>query len=191
MISSVTPARAAATACIVILSGCGGASPASSLPQSAWRSFSTQRISAAHRAGWMAPGTAGETLLYVSDAEAASVYVYSYPQAKLVGTLTKASRAGRRVYRQGGRRVDHNSESLQLSEYAHGGTTPIATLGPNLDFAPLGCAVNPVTGDLAVAKCLRRARLLREWEPRNISEGAGDADELPRPCDRAVLLLRL
>jgi hypothetical protein len=147
----MTPARAAATACIVILSGCDGASQASSLPQSTWESFSMQRIGAAHQAAWMAPGTAGETLLYVSDAGAASVYVYSYPQAKLVGTLTGFSEPGGECTDKAGDVWIADSESLQLSEYAHGGTTPIATLGPNLDFAPLGCAVNPVTGDLAVA----------------------------------------
>jgi hypothetical protein len=110
-----------------------------------------QRTVAAHRAAWMARGTAGETLLYVSDAEAASVYVYSYPQAKLVGTLTGFSEPGGECTDKAGDVWIADSESLQLSEYAHGGTTPIATLGPNLDFAPLGCAVNPVTGDLAVA----------------------------------------
>ena len=42
-----------------------------------------------------------------------------------------------------------NNSSASLVEYKHGGKTPIATLY-GISF-PIGCSVDPTTGDLAVA----------------------------------------
>ena len=41
-------------------------------------------------ASWMAPGLAKRDLLYLSDGDG-NVYVYSFPDAKLQGTLTGLS----------------------------------------------------------------------------------------------------
>ncbi len=37
---------------------------------------------------WMMPSASSEDLLYVSSIDKGDIYVYSYPQGKLVGTLT-------------------------------------------------------------------------------------------------------
>ena len=42
-----------------------------------------------------------------------------------------------------------NSFKGQILEYAHGGTTPIATLSDPNQY-PIDCAVDPTTGNLAV-----------------------------------------
>ena len=62
--------------------------------------------------------------------------------------------AVRRVQRFLGRRIrcrasNSSSRSSTIYEYAHGGTSPIATLS-DPDFA-WGCAVDPLTGNLAVS----------------------------------------
>jgi hypothetical protein len=95
----------------------------------------------------MANGMTSNDLLYVSDD--IDVYVYSYPGARLVDTLTNlyapwglCSDAAGDVF------VSENTGNGEVVEFAHAGTEPIATFAdPNV---PFGCAVSPATGDLAV-----------------------------------------
>jgi hypothetical protein len=76
--------------------------------------------------------------------------VYSFPDAKLQGTLTGLSfPAGECVDTAGDVWIVEEGPN-DIVEYAHGGTIPIATLtDPN--NAPEACAVDPKTGNLAVA----------------------------------------
>jgi hypothetical protein len=114
----------------------------------------------ARQGSWMAPEAKRQNLLYISDAKAKAVYVYSYPQGKAVGTLTGFNEPGGECVDRSGDVWIANTGGLQILEYAHGGTSPIASLGPNLDFGPLGCSVDPTTGDLAVTNvCGGRACL--------------------------------
>lgn len=46
--------------------------------------------------------------------------------------------------------VDASTANAKIYEYGHGATIPIATVADSYGF-PVGCAVNPITGDLAVA----------------------------------------
>ncbi|HEY1882679.1 MAG TPA: hypothetical protein VGG51_06535 [Candidatus Cybelea sp.] len=104
----------------------------------------------------MLPEAKTHDLLYVStDNEPnASVNVYELPNEKLVGTLTGF------LHAVGGQCVDSASDvfigswpdgsygSGTIYEYAHGGTSPIATLdapGPVYN-----CSVDQTTGNLAV-----------------------------------------
>jgi hypothetical protein len=92
----------------------------------------------------MLPEAKRDDLLYVSDG--VSTFAYSYPQGKLMGSvaggLYLCSDLHGDVFVP---RYDRND----VLEYAHGGSTPIATLSdPAL---PWGCSVDPVTGNLAVA----------------------------------------
>ena len=104
---------------------------------------------------WMAPGTSGQDLLYVAAWPGhGAVYVYSYPKSHLVGTLTgfympfgECSDSSGDVFVVA--LANSSSRSSTIYEYAHGGTSPIATLS-DPDFA-WGCAVDPLTGNLAVS----------------------------------------
>jgi hypothetical protein len=112
-----------------------------------------RQSSASATKSWMAPEAHRADLLYVSDGGGAgSVYVFSYPRGDLVGTLSGfdgltqsvcSDRAGDvfvAVFNLGGNEV---------VEYAHGATAPIATLA--VPGEPVGCSVDPTTGNLAVA----------------------------------------
>lgn len=88
-----------------------------------------------------------QDLLYVSDVR--TVTVYSYPQGKYIGTL-------RHFYLATGMCVDNKGNVFvvdggyyKIFEYAHGGTKRIATL-QSPTKGPVGCSVDPTTGDLAV-----------------------------------------
>src|SRR5271165_6576810 len=80
-----------------ILAGCdgGNASQArlgSSLPATQgvaqWGFGRPKAVHPDHTRSWMAPDAMKNDLLYISDVGTDDVYVYSYPKAKLVGTLT-------------------------------------------------------------------------------------------------------
>jgi hypothetical protein len=92
------------------------------------------------------------TLLYVSDPGARKVFMYSYPQLQLKGTITGISTPR-------GLCVDPATQNVwvvtsypqdQIIEFKPGGTHPIRDLklggGPYI----YGCALSPKTGDLAV-----------------------------------------
>ena len=103
---------------------------------------------------WMLPQTKDATLIYVSSRKKASVYVVGYPKGNRVGTIIGFySPAGLCADASGDVWVtdsDPYTGNGYLSEYAHGGKHPIATLqDPN--NSPQACAVDPMTGNLAVA----------------------------------------
>ncbi len=98
----------------------------------------------------MAAGLAKRDLLYLSDDGDGNVYVYSFPDAKLQGTLTGLNvPAGECVDKAGDVWIVEEGTN-DIVEYAHGGTIPIATL-TETNNAPEGCSVDPTTGNLAVA----------------------------------------
>jgi len=100
---------------------------------------------------WMAPGAETQDLLYISDEGTNDVYVYSWPQLKLVGTLTGFSYPqGECVDTKGDVFVVNGRAQSQVVEFLHGGTKPIATLSDNYSNHPSGCAVDPTTENLAV-----------------------------------------
>lgn len=91
---------------------------------------------------------ASGALLYLSDDGTYDVYVYSWPQLNLVGTLTGFNGPSGECAGAGGNIWIVNTYASQLIEYAHGGTTPIATLNDAGQY-PLSCAVNKKNGALA------------------------------------------
>lgn len=97
---------------------------------------------------WMLPEAKNEDLLYVSNVY--TITVYSYPKGKLVGTLSDFEKPyGECVDVKGNVWVTDSSFG-RIYEYAHGGTKPIHTL-KDPEYVPYGCAIDPTTGDLAVA----------------------------------------
>ena len=100
---------------------------------------------------WMARDAKKDDLLYISD-EGGDVYVFSYPQGALVGTLTGfLNPRGECVDRAGDVWVVDLGSGPYASvvEYAHGGTSPIKTLNIRNEY-PYGCSVDHATGNLAV-----------------------------------------
>ena len=88
-------------------------------------------------------------LLYVSDQHTGDVYVYSYPDDRLISTLTGFNGDPEGLCADHAGNVFVTVQSGSIIEYAHGGTKPIKTL---LDkYYPLACSVDPTTGNLAVA----------------------------------------
>ncbi|MBV9718710.1 MAG: hypothetical protein JOZ77_05295 [Candidatus Eremiobacteraeota bacterium] len=88
-------------------------------------------------------------LLYVSDIGTSTVYVYTYPENVLVGTLKLSDPEGECADAAGN--VYIVEEAARILEFHHGGATPTAILKAPSNHYPVSCAVNPTNGDLAVA----------------------------------------
>jgi hypothetical protein len=100
---------------------------------------------------WMSPEVnASSALLYLSDGNSNDVYIYSWPNLTLVGTLTGFNLPQGMCVDKAGNVWIASTLASQIFEYAHGGTTPISTLSDPGEY-PLGCWVNPRNGDLAVS----------------------------------------
>ena len=72
------------------------------------------------------------------------------PDGALVGTLTGFNNPSGICSDVNGNVWITNSNAATIIEYAHGGTTPIATLNDS-GQTPVDCAVDPTTGNLAAA----------------------------------------
>lgn len=133
----------------MLLPGCGNQMSA---PPTSIGAIPAARTHPSLRRAWMDPAASSGDLLYVSSSN--DVYAYSYPQGHLAGTLEGFySPLGECVDSNGDLFVvtlkDQSGSSSIIYEYAHGGTEPIATLN---DPAGAGsCAIDPTTGNLAVA----------------------------------------
>jgi hypothetical protein len=142
----------ACSAAVLLLSSCGVGSPTGSGVPRALGSDGYSRPS--HERSWMKPGTSGQDLLYVTGySDGGFVDVYAYPQGEKVGSITGLiAPPGACVDAAGDVFVTDlapGSKSGVVYEYAHGGTTPIATLSD--PAVARGCAVDPRTGNLAVS----------------------------------------
>ncbi len=135
-----------------MLAGCGG-SQTGAVPQGA------TAPTLGHRElgkSWMKPEAKNSNLLYVGSPTTDDVYVYSYPGGTLVGTITGFDDPLGMCSDSNGNVWITNtgpSDYAYLVEYAHGGTTPIATLDDS-GFSPQACSVDATTGNLAVANQL-------------------------------------
>ncbi len=101
---------------------------------------------------WIEPDAGKQWLLYVSDGASGTIDIYNYrdPAGKLFGQITGFSfpyalclDRERNVYV-----VDN--DKAKIYEFAHGGITPIATAKDKYGN-PIGCSVDPTTGNVAVA----------------------------------------
>ncbi|MGA8099593.1 MAG: hypothetical protein WB810_13150, partial [Candidatus Cybelea sp.] len=127
-------------ATVAMLAGCGSSLQAAAPPATA------AKISAS----WMAPAAKNTDLLYISDVGTDQVYVFSYPQGSLVGTLSGFNTPVRECSDTAGNVFVTNTNAENILEYAHGGSSPIATYHDK-DFLPTDCSVDPASGSLAVA----------------------------------------
>src|ERR1700688_4758776 len=119
-----------------MLAGCGG----SQAPIGAPDAMAQSRAIAQARAHRASSGA----LIYATGG-CGGTCILSYPQGKLVGSFSTFG-GGVCSDAQGNVFLTHNGT---VYEFAHGGTTPIATLSLPGNSA-VGCSVDPVTGNLAV-----------------------------------------
>lgn len=139
--------RCALSLCAVaaVLTGCGSLRQGdSALP------IGTPGTPAQGAESWMNPRATSQDLLYISDTETGDVYVYSYPSDKLAGTLMGFTDPGGECVDKKGNVFITNTGGSDILEYAHGGTSPIATLS-DPGYFPFGCSIDPTSGNLAVA----------------------------------------
>jgi|HubBroStandDraft_2_1064218.scaffolds.fasta_scaffold25440_2 hypothetical protein len=128
----------------LVFAGCGG----SRVAPTGGAAFASH---ATHGGSWVKPASASGDLLYVGS-YFNGIYVLTYPQGHLVTSFQLPSGdsvTGLCSDAQGDvfATVAWDGQGFIL-EYAHGGTTPIATLQD--EFEPTSCAVDPLTGNLAV-----------------------------------------
>lgn len=110
--------------------------------------------SRANRGGsWMLPEAKAKDLVYVSNYGYGSVNIYALPGLKSAGTLTGFNGPQGLCSDASGNVWIVNTNVSQIVKYAHAGTTPIATLN-DPGYYPVGCAVDPITGDLAVTNLI-------------------------------------
>ncbi len=130
---------------VVLLSGCTGAqSPVVGLTPAQ----ESAKTPISRNAVRTKSSSSGE-LLYVGS-QTYGVFVLSYPQGQLVAQFQPPNLVrGMCSDRSGNVFVVTEGDAGYIYEYAHGGTSPIATLEDDYD-TPLACAVDPTTGNLAV-----------------------------------------
>ncbi len=100
-------------------------------------------------ASWMDPSADGQNLVYVSDLNTGDVDVFSYREGHLKGKLTGFNLPYGLCADQAGNVWITDFGNRTITEYGHASTTPIKTFQAH--GAPIGCSVNPINGDLAVA----------------------------------------
>jgi len=132
---SLYRSTAGVAASIALLTACAGQGGGSAIPLVPPAKSGAARASA---------------LLYVSDTVTGDVYVFSYPKGKLVQTLTGFTDPAGECVDAAGNVFIANTGSSNVLEYAHGGSSPIATLN-DAGYFPVGCAIDPVSGNLAVS----------------------------------------
>jgi hypothetical protein len=98
----------------------------------------------------MLPEAKSGDLLYLSSETGNKVYVLTYPQGKLVGTLMGFTDPGGLCSDRAGNVFVTDGEGQDIIEYAHGETQPIATLQDS-GYVPWSCSADAITGNLAVA----------------------------------------
>jgi hypothetical protein len=130
-----------------LLAACGGPQPpAASVALTQSSVIPTNAV----RGGSRQPAKAKRTLLYATGG-CSGVCVIAYPSGDVEGSISApatqpCSNSSGDVFVT----AYPNELQSEVLEYAHGGTTPIATLTiPGQSIAG-GCAVDPTTGDLAV-----------------------------------------
>lgn len=98
----------------------------------------------------MDAGLEHQDLLYVDDEQNDRLDVFTYPQGKAVGEIDygRLGSDGLCSDKRGNVYVT-GYEQTDILKFAHGGSKPAGTLEMAGDEFPMGCAVDPKTGNLA------------------------------------------
>jgi hypothetical protein len=138
-----------AVALIAMLSGCGGSQPPIGT-SGAITQLSTRTTRADHARSWMSPDTKKDDLLYITYPLHGLVVAYTYPQGRLVGTLSGFGSPTTECADKAGNIYIVDSANNVVDKFAHGGTSPIATYTVPENGQPGDCSLDPTTGNLAV-----------------------------------------
>jgi hypothetical protein len=137
---------ALALSAAVLLASCAGVPTAIAIPGTAPENGRPAEITA-YGASWMLPEAKSNDLLYVSAL--GDVYVFSYPEGNLEGTLTGFRTANGLCADRAGNVFVTNGSPPRILEYAHGRSKPINVLS-DPHGNPYGCSVDATSGNLAV-----------------------------------------
>jgi hypothetical protein len=129
-----------------MLASCGGSQPPIGPPDNLPQGVGS--VHAAHSGSWMQPEAKSKDLLYVGTYRG-SVLVYAYPEHRLVGELTGFAQPRGECVDAAGDVFIVDYVYSEIVEYAHGQDKPLNTLSA-YGYHPLGCSVDPTTGNLAV-----------------------------------------
>jgi hypothetical protein len=141
--------RGSVFAAVALLAACSGAGQ-----PAAPGAFNPTAVHLQHGHSWIAADAKKKDLLYVSlgsEAGGDEILIWSYPKGEFEGVLTGDGLndpLGMCTDKSGDVFVA-NHYSADVIEFAHGGTTPIATLSDSGEY-PQSCAIDPTTGNLAV-----------------------------------------
>ena len=89
-----------------------------------------------------------QPLMYVSFSN--SVSIFTYPEGQLIGAVTGVQSPGFPCSDDQGNVYVPDINAARILVYAHGGTSPTATLA-DPGYRPEFCAIDPTTGNLAVS----------------------------------------
>lgn len=149
-----------------LLAGCGGSPPPIGAP-GAMPKTSGIATNAAHGKSWTLPHSStsdlatkastrgayqntNDVLLYISTVANNAVYIVTYPKGKAVATISGVLNPAGMCSDLHGNIFITSTGPGEIVEFAHGGTTPIATLN-DPGYEPVDCAIDPVSGNLAVS----------------------------------------
>lgn len=152
-------ARFLATGAAIAVAGCTAGSVSGdllSLPPEIAQTLGRDGISQAHHIrddiSWVDPTAKHSDLLYISDEGSNAVYIYSWPQSRLVGKLANISYPQGECANAAGD-VFFTSVSppygSYVFKYRHGAIKSLMRVDDPGFFAS-GCAVDPRTGNIAV-----------------------------------------
>jgi hypothetical protein len=148
---TVTFASVVAAICVA---ACGGAQSVPSGLLEAQSHAATVALDRAftpdRSASWMTPSASPSALLYVSDLGTFDVNVYAFPSLKPAGKLTGFDEPQGECGDAKGNVWITSTGNQTIYKYAHGATKPRAMLFDPLG-SPIGCAVDPASGNLAVS----------------------------------------
>jgi len=147
--SIIVPALSIGAAA-VLLAACGGSQPPIGAPGASPQVASPPNASTPIGAKVR---LSSNSLLYVSSAAGANVYVYSLPDLGQVFQLSSLNQFGSGECTDSSGDVfittASSAQTGTIFEYAHGGSSPIQTLDD--PGYPFGCSMDPTAGDLAVS----------------------------------------
>jgi DNA-binding beta-propeller fold protein YncE len=133
----------------------------------------------------MLPEAKASNLLYVSNSGNGTVTAYSYKDGtnlKLVGTLSIPEPTGVCSDKSGNVWIG-SEHGHALHEYPHAATKPIQLLRLPRFGRPAGCAVDPTTGNLAVAVNHPHAKFIGDYAKVLVyNKGTGYPEEYETPA---------